>query len=162
MAGLILAGIGFLMAFVIGGTSMQLGEASTNWPTVEGVIKSAQIGDTGRPAREGDSRSYHPEIRYEYLVDGETFTSERISFRLEGIQSHARPEIAEIVASYRPGSKVTVHYNPEDPSVSCLETGMNVGGLVLIGMVCMAIGLLVVLSGTVAAIRHGISPASEA
>lgn len=161
VAGLVLVGFGLLMAVVIGGPAMEEGAQSEDWPTVDGVVKKSRVGDTGRPHREGENREYFPVVSYEYVVDDETYTSDRINFRLEGIRSHVRPEIEEVVDQYHPGSKVTVYYNPVEPGVSCLETGVHVGGIALIGVVCIVIGLLVVVSGVIAAIRKGISHTSD-
>jgi hypothetical protein len=100
------------------------------------------------------------EISYEYVVDGQTFTSDRISFRLDGNRSHVRQDVAEIVDQYGSETTVTVYYQADDPSVSCLESGVNLGGLFLIGIACIAIGLLVVASGVFATIRRAMSSAS--
>jgi uncharacterized protein DUF3592 len=153
LAGLILVGVGLALAFVLGRSAMKHGAESEGWPSVTGKVTASEV--TGFGPR--DDRTYRPSVSYEYSVNGETFTSNRINFDVAGIQSHASLEMQEIVDRYRPGAEVTVFYKPEDPSISCLETGARLGTGAFIGMGCLAIGLLVVVSGTIAGLRSVIA-----
>jgi hypothetical protein len=67
--------------------------------------------------------TYHAEVPYEYAVDGQTQSSNQISFGDYGSSdpSHAR----SVVNKYPPGTVVTVHYSPSNPTQAVLETGIN-------------------------------------
>jgi hypothetical protein len=149
MVGLILFGFGSVLAFVLERSAMGDGAASENWPSVAGKITLSMAGSTGPR----DSKTYHPEVSYEYTVDGKTFTSKRISFAVAQIQRASQLEIEEYLKQYPEGADVEVHYDPEDPSTSCLETGLQLGTAFLIGVGCMAVGGLVILGGLVSRVR---------
>jgi hypothetical protein len=74
VAGITLVIVGVLFAFIFGNSGMQRGNASENWPTAEGVVTLSKVGDSGRPARKGDNRSYYPVVNYDYEVSEQTFS----------------------------------------------------------------------------------------
>lgn len=116
-----------------GGRMIYRTRASTAWPTTEGSVVSSTV-ETLRSKR---SVSFHPEVRYRYEVNGQSYTSDTISFG--GNDSGALAAAQSYTHHYPSGAKVTVHYEPEDPSVVCLECGsagmanyvVTLGGLVL-------------------------------
>lgn len=54
--------------------------ASRGWPSTEGKVVSAVIGDQEEYRSGGDYFAVRPNISYEYEVDGVAYASERISF----------------------------------------------------------------------------------
>ena len=72
-------------------------------------------------ARESSPRHY-PRLQYEYDVDGATYhgTSWRAGDTFVKRYLSAR-EARAVLARYRPGRRVTVYYNPANPTESALE-----------------------------------------
>jgi hypothetical protein len=157
VSGLILAGVGFILAFVLGQSAMKDGAESDNWPSVMGKVTASKVTSFGSR----DDRSYRPEVSYEYSVNGQKYIFNRINFDVGGIQSHIRLEMVEITDRYRPGTQIDVYYKPEDPGVSCLETGMRLGSGFVIGIGCIAFGLLIVISGMIAGLRKWASKVTD-
>lgn len=88
--------------------------AIQSWPVTEGTVtESRVIGD----------RALRPNIVYSYTVDAVSF---RDSTYLDeppfGGRNVKQQEAEAIVADYPVGTKVQVHYNPLQPSVSVLRT----------------------------------------
>jgi len=95
---------------------------SLSWPTVEGVITSAQITTTT------DSKNnilYNPEIVYAYVVNGQTFTSSNISFNVNSFSTSNFSNAEQIVSLYPVGRTVSVHYNPKDYRQAVLAPGFH-------------------------------------
>ncbi len=92
------------------------GQSSDKWPSVTGKITASLIKE------KTTSRGHHPEaeIKYQYMVDGKTYTSNHIQFGGETFRS-----ASDLVAKYKSDSRIPIHYNPKNPSISCLESGVN-------------------------------------
>lgn len=111
----LLAAIG--LAFLLGGVYM-FAEASraSGWPTTEGSVTSAGIGERWAGA---DGQVYRPEVEYRYAVDGREFTGRRISV---DPPEFMKRELAEKrLEKYRAGGRVRVRYDPAKPAESLLE-----------------------------------------
>lgn len=118
---------------------LQEHERVKSWPTVEGLVVDSKVAG---------ELSYHPEVRYEYEVDGRTYdgTSTLLVPGFGG--KRRRDEVAlKEIANYWPGRTVTVHYNPADPSVSLLLTRLkwSVYGQLGFGGTLFVLGFLVLL-----------------
>lgn len=104
--GLFLGGMGVLPTYEHH-VAVQEGQPTT------GVVQETEI--EVKVDDDGD-RSYHPRIEYEYVVDGQTYTSDNTFpgrfTRWRGSRSWAE----DVVAAYGVGQEVTVHYDPSDPS----------------------------------------------
>lgn len=118
----------FLGGFARGIAEIKKGYESKFWPAAQGKILSTDIEvrkSTSRDHRAGLNRtttSHHGVVKYEYAVSGQTFESDRISYKsYGGSQEHAK----KVVAAYPVGSSVTVHYNPGNPAESVLEPGVG-------------------------------------
>jgi hypothetical protein len=85
------------------------------WPTTPGVVVQSQV-----QKRQGKkSAIYHElEVRYEYWVGRKRFASTQLS---NGPVKGSRTALARRARSYPVGRRVTVHYDPEDPSEAHLE-----------------------------------------
>ncbi len=95
-----------------------------------------------------DDRSwYSTDIRYEYIVSGETFTGSRISFA--DASSQDLRSIQGVTHRYPVGGEVTVHYDPVDISSSVLEPGLHGGNAVplILGPALIGFGLLIATVG---------------
>jgi hypothetical protein len=67
-----------------------------------------------------------PAVAYEYTVGGETFQSQTIDYR-GSVTLGAAVRAARF---YHVGRRVTVYYDPDNPSLAVLEPGGTFGGLV--------------------------------
>lgn len=112
---------------------LQGGSASENWPTVDGQIISSSVESSYSSGGSGvGSSRYDPIVEYEYSVEGESFTGDRISFAQ---QSYSHNTSAEAITKrYSVGRTVPVSYDPEDAANSVLEPGVESGNWLGIGV----------------------------
>ena len=121
--------------------------ASKRWPVSPGTIIASAL----EKAPEGRWR-YRAAVQYRYRVAGKEYQSDRIFWGgNEGRQKH----MASVIAAYPQGSKVSVHYDPQNPAEAVLDPAQNIGSrpLVLYAMAMIALGLFV-LTGGVFALLH--------
>lgn len=111
--------IGVLVIFLIrrGNKSKAYREAAQNWPTTTGEVISSRV--TVR--RSGNSRTEHPSVVYTYSVNGQAFTGQIVRAGDQFGATRIIGDAQRIVERYSPGSRVTVFYNPLNPSEACLE-----------------------------------------
>jgi len=91
------------------------------WPVTGGrVLHSSVQASHRRDSKGRTSLVYEPAVVYEYLVDGQHFQSQRLSFN--AVFGSSLPALAQrVVARFPPGSAVPVFYNPSNPSEAILE-----------------------------------------
>jgi hypothetical protein len=94
------------------------------WPKAPGRILSSRETSSVVP---DSADMYSPQIRYEYVVDGRTYTGSRVSFAIDS--SYSRSRVQATLQRYPAGQEVTVRYDPADPSRCCLQSGPWHGGL---------------------------------
>jgi len=117
-----------LVALAVGLAPARTALAARGWPTTEAVVLESRVF-TLRELRDSfggltttgsTSGGYVPFVRYEYSVDGETYVNVRVSPFDGPIR---RRRYAERIAdSYEENTRVTVPYDPTDPSRSFLRT----------------------------------------
>jgi uncharacterized membrane protein YqaE (UPF0057 family) len=90
--------------------------ASEAWPTVPGVIETSNVEQ--RLTRSGIF--YKLALSYRYEVDGNGYDGDTAEFGPPRVT--AQDLIEELAQKYPAGAKVTVHYDPDDPASSVLET----------------------------------------
>lgn len=95
---------------------------AASFPTVTGVVLSSEL-DSHLGGEGNRTRMYEARIRYQYQVNGATYTSDRRRFG--EISSSDSGSSSAAVERYVPGSMVTVYYDPADPSRAVLETGFD-------------------------------------
>lgn len=98
---------------------------STHWPHTEGQIVSSKMAFrqriAGRHPR-GGRKGSGVKLLYEYKVNGNTYTSDRIHFvRTYSSMSSASRRLSE----YPVGKRVLVYYNAHEPSKAILEPGLS-------------------------------------
>jgi len=105
--------------------------AADSWPVVQGVIDSSSVAtSSGRRGR----TTYRCKVAYHFSVGGKAFTGENMD--PTGNQNESSTAAQDHVRRYPKGGPCTVHYDPADPSASCLELGTTVTGwiFVLVGL----------------------------
>ncbi len=133
------AGVGALLLAVLSWTSygdarlymeqlelMRPGEA---WPVVEGVVLGRGV-DEELPGRFSLSSAirYHARLSYDYTVDGERHTGERICFDTPNCGTGTGREDAQaLLDQYPVQAVVQVHYSPDAPEQSALRIGDGAG-----------------------------------
>jgi hypothetical protein len=111
-------GLGFLAW-----RAWQVRQASPSWPTVEGEVLASRV----RPRNEtgtqhgSQSRQWVIDLRYRYVVAGQTYTGQRLRAfeRYHADEASAQQELAP----YPAGAKVRVYYDPDRPASSVLIPG---------------------------------------
>ncbi|RJQ26820.1 MAG: DUF3592 domain-containing protein [Peptococcaceae bacterium] len=138
-----LAGI-FLLLW--GGRIIYLSVISTDWPQTEGIVISSGVEkyDSGLLNKE-EGPSYGARVVYKYTVAQIPYTGSIISFSDYNSGSPRHP--LEVIKQYPPGRRVTVHYSPQNPGLSVLETGVTWKSFIvfIIGLIFIATGTLFVL-----------------
>jgi len=90
------------------------------YPSAPGVVTHSEV--TWHSDSDGGT-TYGVEIRYDYTVNGESFTGDRYRY---GQWSSSNSNLARgIVTAHPPGKQVAVFYNPLDPADSVLKTGVE-------------------------------------
>lgn len=106
---------------------------ASDWPTVRGRILSSEVvkelvyprGQTRGTRTTKPTEMYYPKVRYEYVVDGDTYQGNRVSLR-GGTSSTDRYQ-AELTAKKFNQSETTVYYNPANPQDALLLPGDTEG-----------------------------------
>jgi ribosomal protein L21E len=109
-----------LMARAVRQQSME----AKDWKATSGQITSADF-DTFEKLSTVDNVSHRitvnqPQIVYGYEVDGVAYQSNRVAFGAK-TQSTSKRLVGGSLKRYRVGDKVTVYYDPENPSEAVLE-----------------------------------------
>lgn len=114
------------IAMYIGIDSMLNALQSKDWLSVEGKIVESGIRTETSSSSDSSRRSnttYHANIIYEYLANGESFTGKRVSYGEYGRENETHA--AGISKRYPQGEMVVVYYDPQKPSESVLEPGLH-------------------------------------
>jgi len=138
---IVIAAIFGAISYWYGWRTMKKNKAATNWPTVPGVIISAELDSYIKYDDDGDATTmYTPLITYEYEVEGQVYTNNRVrvqAFVATNMQSVSSKKLEE----YPVGGAVEVHYDPFNPKDALLEINSSKTNLpMIIGIIC---GLIV-------------------
>jgi hypothetical protein len=121
--------------------------ASKRWPVSPGTVVASAL------EKSPDGRwRYRAAVQYRYRAGGKEYQSDRIFWGgNEGRQKH----MASVIAAYPQGSKVSVHYDPQNPAEAVLDPAQHIGSrpLVLYAMAMITLGLFV-LTGGIYALLH--------
>lgn len=124
--------------------------AAKHWPVVEGRMVYSRVHEQGRWH---DDYTERLKLKYEFAVDGRTYTGHRVragqelDLTLGHGPGRAWSTTRRDAETYAPGAEVLVLYDPRNPKRCCLQTGgfagilvklafcigLLIGGLVLIG-----------------------------
>lgn len=98
------------------------GQASKNWPTVEAKLTKAAVEQTS--SKSGNKLEAH--VKYDYTVNGQKYSGDRVQFG--GLMFRDPSKVIEEIKSTK---HLSVHYNPAQPDVSSIETGLNLNFVLL-------------------------------
>lgn len=139
--GLVALGILFRMI-----RTWQAAGTSKSWSSTTGRVLSATVAARRNPGRNGVS--YYPVVVYEYNIDGQHYTGNRLGFGSPvgvGIQA----VVAQGLGKYPVGSNLPVYYNPNNPADAVLErrTMGNWGNILILLILIVAMGIVVTSFG---------------
>ena len=99
----------------------------SNYQTTPGTILSSRV------VYKGATGGWRFLITYEYSVDGEAFTSDRVHYGYQALSNKSYAQ--NYVENYSTGKTVTVYYNPIVPRMSVLEPNVKwYGDLYFVGL----------------------------
>ena len=96
-----------------------------SWPTTQGVITRS-----GFKTKFVGAINHSAHIEYDFSVDNKRYTS--TSVRTRGASSKNKSDIEAVIERFPAGTEVPVYYNPDDPSESYLEVGVDIINYVII------------------------------
>lgn len=115
-------------------------QASTSWPKTKGQIKYAQRQVL---ALDEFGNLSGVNIIYTYRVNNQEYTGKTISFspRLGGLR--------RLLQKYQAGKTVAVHYDPKNPAMATLETGVTPTNhfAIGVGVLLLAMAALYLFAG---------------
>lgn len=128
--------VGAVMA-CFGLSTVMTAMSSDRWPSTMGTIVASSVHRVRDSSRERKRKFYQAEVRYEFTVNGITFSGDCVSF---GNRSAAiSPFKEQLEDRFRRGKAVSVSYNPRNPKQCVLQPGLQwesfswlVGGCVLL------------------------------
>lgn len=102
---------------------------SRNFPEITGRIESVDIREDVRDdeddmGRRDRSVTWHPEIHYSYRIAGHVFQGKCYNL-LEDPSFHSKDQAQAFCDRFKAGDEITVHYDPSNPKISCLDTTIN-------------------------------------
>lgn len=162
MGKLLAAAILGIVFIVVGGIALALGivqykngEDTKSWTATTAQVTSTDIEQNTTTHRDSNGRrsestTYKPVVRYEYSVDGTTYTSDRV--KIGGVNG-SQDRASDVIARYPVGDEVTAYVAPGNPESAVLEQGADrtfvylfggIGGLfTVVGVIALgAAGML--------------------
>ena len=113
---------------------------SRNWPTTVGrVVRAEPRGSSTLSI--SNPWAFDPGIKYQYTVEGVTYTGDRVSF---GRIPSTAEGVGIVLMQYPVGASVTVWYDPDDPDRAVLEPGASGDSWAE-----AALGLILVITGLI-------------
>ena len=91
--------------------------SAQSWPSTAGIVLASSV----QVRRSNRSRSEYPVVVYQYEVNGKSYQGQRIKASDKFISVRISGEAQATVARYPAGARVTVYYDPNNPSESALE-----------------------------------------
>lgn len=123
----------------LGLRGMRAARASHGWPSEPGTVISSELITSGGRK----SRWYHAQVTYTFVVNGQSYTGDKVVFGDPRSSSMAKQQRA--VDRYTPGAHVEVFYNPQQPQEAVLErkTGGGSVSRVVMGALLLIMAVFV-------------------
>lgn len=137
--GVLLVAAGYVVAFYIGKPILAKARASTDWPSVTGVITHSEV----ITRRDNDGTTYAADVAYSYKVGRRTYRSGTVSFGGD-FSSSMSSYAYGITNRYPVNRQVTVFYDPSSPGTAVLEAGTTWKSYMVfgIGLLFLVVGVL--------------------
>lgn len=110
-----------------------------SWPRTQGEVLESRVERERSSSTHGSTITFAPRIRYQYEVQGRSFTSDRIAVG-GTLDTSSKKRAAERTRRWPVGAKVPVFYNPRDPSEAYLKPDAE--SVWLIGAIGAVVGLV--------------------
>ena len=124
---IVFAAVGLTIFFMsIGNKSMA--KKSDSWPSTKGLVTSSEfkraifVIDSNFAKKRKPTKYYKLKVAYEYEVDGETYTSNNVSFMSNYIHRDMRSAIKD---KFEEGRPIQVYYDPNNAEEAVLIKGVN-------------------------------------
>jgi Protein of unknown function (DUF3592) len=101
--------------------AMNLAAESVTWQSTTGTVISSKLIMVGKYKTETAAQ-----IRYQYMVNGQEYVSERVGFTPDGT-IYTYGEGWRYISKYVVNQSVTVFYKPDDPREATLNKGLRRG-----------------------------------
>jgi hypothetical protein len=113
---------------------------AAKWPSVRGRIVASAVESFQERSDGRTTTSYRPAVEYAYQAHGREYhgTQIKLGLTVSGSRSYAE----KVVAKYRVGAAVDVHYDPANPSTAALENPTGAVWIVAVfALACLALAV---------------------
>jgi hypothetical protein len=145
LIGLVFIAVGFGLAWFARRT-WKLASASQTWPKTTGKVLKSFVEESEHTDQQDNTVTmYHPQVRYEFNVDGVLYEGKRIQFggpAGTGVIAKAQA----ITGRYPVNATVDVYYDPVNPSMCTLDrtfSYVSVGLMLGMGIFFIVVGAVV-------------------
>jgi len=118
------------------------GARSSRWPAAQGrITRSAAYWGLARRGIQ-TMWAYRLDINYQYEAGGRTYEGHRVSFSAWDPQHSLNLFNGWTAARYPAGTAVSVHFDPADPALSVIESGVRISAwmAMLLGIILIRLG----------------------
>ena len=126
--------LGIFVAVGLGLFALQAYRVAT-WEPVSARVVSVGL----REVRHDDGSTYAPVVEYQYMLNGQGYTSDRV---LPINMSSSRHWAEELRDQFHPGDQVTAYVNPAEPSSAYLVHKLSLTPLLFVALPMVVAGLL--------------------
>ena len=113
---LVIGGIGYVL-YRRNKQSMAYRQSTQTWLSTTGTILMSSV----QSSHSGNSHSTYPVVVYSYVVNGQSYQSQRIRAGDQFLTVRVAGQAQATVARYPIGKSVIVYYDPANPTESALE-----------------------------------------
>jgi len=123
------------------------GISSESWHKTEGSVISTAIQRYS--LARGGGTYFYAVITYSYSVDHQKYPVNFFDSRLRPKRFLKRPDAQAFIARFHPGQKISVYFNPNQPSVAILKPGLSVSAKIFYGITGFAFVILTFIFGRI-------------
>ena len=113
---LVIGGIGYIL-YRRNQQSMAYRQSTQTWLTTTGTVLMSSV----QSSHSGNSHSTYPVVVYSYVVNGQSYQSQRVRAGDQFLTVRVAGQAQATVARYPIGKSITVYYDPANPAESALE-----------------------------------------
>jgi len=113
---LVIGGIGYIL-YRRNQQSMAYRQSTQTWLTTTGTVLMSSV----QSSHSGNSHSTYPVVVYSYVVNGQSYQSQRVRAGDQFLTVRVAGQAQATVARYPIGKRITVYYDPANTAESALE-----------------------------------------